>query len=306
MPRVFLSRRWQAFTLIELLVVIAIIAILIALLVPAVQKVREAANRTTCTNNLKQMCLGLVNCADTYQEKLPPGIGLYPSTNPAPGNGNGGVLLHLLPFVEQSALYKGTLTQDGRNGNLNTYSEWGPSVGGGSSWNPSAAPVPIYQCPTDPSGTSLVGYSRTSYVHNGQLFFHNYNWGPPGLSRYPASIPDGTSSTIFFSEGYRECSYGNYNDRFWPDWGGMVYSTEYGGDAVGPNAGFVTNALPIQTSQWQMPANCDGGRAAQIHTGVILCGMADGSVQSISNSVTPAIWWYAWVPNDGVPITWPQ
>jgi prepilin-type N-terminal cleavage/methylation domain-containing protein len=298
MPRVVSSRRWQAFTLIELLVVIAIIAILIALLIPAVQKVREAANRTSCQNNLKQMSLGLIAAADTYHELLPPSIGCYPSTSPTNvgfvNNGNGGILLHLLPFVEQVAVYKSLGTNDGRNGGKWTYSEWGP--GNGSQY------IPVYQCPSDVSNPQTANQSRTSYVNNGQIFRHNYMWGPVGLARYPASMPDGTSSTIFFSEGYRECAYGTYNDRFWPDWGGVAYSSDVG-DPTGPNAGFVLNALPINGN---FQANCDGGRAAMIHTGVVLCGMGDGSVQLITNGVAPAIWWAAWTPAGNETITWPQ
>jgi prepilin-type N-terminal cleavage/methylation domain-containing protein/prepilin-type processing-associated H-X9-DG protein len=295
MPFFRVFRRVRGFTLIELLVVIAIIAILIGLLVPAVQKVREAAARLQCTNNLKQMSLATANMADTYGGKLPGSIGLYPAivaTNVgAPNNGNGGTLLHLLPFIEQDNLYKSSLQADSRNNNLPTYSEWAVSV--------KNSHVKTYQCPSDYMLVKVEGWGgRGSYAVNGQIFRIGFkNWSNNCL-RFPASITDGTSNTVFYTEKIAECNTGQYTDNFWPDWGPIINSSDLGGDPTGPN---------IPTPQIKPPVNpantnqalCDGGTASGPHTGGVNAGLGDGSVRFVSGGISSKTWWFALTPDGG-------
>src|SRR5262245_30322131 len=104
MPQFLTAPRRRGFTLVELLVVIAIIAVLIGLLVPAVQQVREAANRIQCTNNLKQLGLAAHHYHDAHRH-LPPAVGYYPPAGGAFGN----YFFHLLPYLELENLYRSAL-----------------------------------------------------------------------------------------------------------------------------------------------------------------------------------------------------
>jgi prepilin-type N-terminal cleavage/methylation domain-containing protein/prepilin-type processing-associated H-X9-DG protein len=282
----------RAFTLVELLVVIAIIGILVALLLPAVQAAREAARRTQCTNNLKQMSLGLINCADIYTGKVPPGIGLFPSNGlPAPQNGDGGVLVHLLPFIEQGNLYKAAGVQpepNDRNGGLYTYSQWMPII--------QNSVVATYQCPSDP--TNPTGLGRTSYCHNGQIFRHNYQWGNVGLTRFPAHITDGTSNTIVFMDGLRYCNQNTYGDRYWPDWGGVAYSSDAPGGYNHPIGPTVARFQSL-TAMSGNAAVCDVAWAATPHKGVVNVAMFDGSVTGANVNSPTALVWAAMTPQNG-------
>jgi prepilin-type N-terminal cleavage/methylation domain-containing protein len=229
--------RRSAFTLIELLVVIAIIAVLIGLLLPAVQKVREAAARMKCSNNLKQMSLALHNCHDTFG-RMPPMAGTFGGAYYAP------ILFHLLPFIEQNNVsssanwvdYTANVGQTtphlppgtGLTWQGVIWPTWSSVNSGNNTWLRQTR-IPTYQCPSDPSLGNALDWTPgdASYAANFQVFGNpklsvgsSNNWqilqptydGKTTMTTFS----DGTSNTIVFAEKYSRCDgHGSPRGTWW-------------------------------------------------------------------------------------------
>jgi prepilin-type N-terminal cleavage/methylation domain-containing protein len=292
----------RAFTLIELLVVIAIIAILIGLLLPAVQKVREAAARMTCSNNLKQMGVAIHNYASSNSDRLPPQLqGNASSVNI--------YVFHfaLLPYIEQDNVYRLA------NG---YYACWdnGPAR---------SAVIKTFLCPSDsshangfrPGDSAPNGWAITSYWNNGYVF-QGSRVLTSGAGYYTTSskysignIPDGSSNTIGMLERYAFTSAYGWGML----WAHPADSTHWGpnnqwtssysaADNAGPSGvrGYNTSAPASYMPQFGVRANqAHPYYPSSAHSSSILVMMMDGSIRNVSSGLSGTNWNYAIVPDDG-------
>jgi prepilin-type N-terminal cleavage/methylation domain-containing protein len=277
----------EGYSLLELLVVIAILALLLGLLLPAVQKVREAAARMTCANNLKQIGTACHNYHDAHDSMMPPGVGYV---GPAYGTG----YLHLLPYLEQDNLSKKATGPGG-----GVWAGFGEVRG---------QEVKVLICPADPTAHDKVWANGTlwgpaSYGGNAQVFCQVDSKGffvgidaRPNLTR---SFPDGTSTTILFAEKYARC------ENFVFPYGG----TRWAYDVLGPTTLPLHPAIAVSWTDSSIGPNasfqvrpaegrCDTSLASTPHQSINAL-MADGSVKAVSPGLAPGMWWAMLTPNGG-------
>jgi prepilin-type N-terminal cleavage/methylation domain-containing protein/prepilin-type processing-associated H-X9-DG protein len=269
------SRSQVGFTLIELLVVIAIIAILIGLLVPAVQKVREAAARSSCQNNLKQIGLGAQNYHDTYKKMPINGTGSSGTAGQLPINWCWAYFI--LPYVEQGPMYKAA----------------GSGTATALTVAPPIAGVPIYQCPGrgrtafSSTGANAPGWNGpfTDYRINWQSFPNSTNGpGGPKITLPGISGLNGTSNTIYVGEGYMNPN--EYTRTHGSNWEEVIYSGGYGGTGRGCIAGGHTanNGIgdcTIEIVQDNISIG-QGNRWGSPHSGGAQFVFCDGSVRMVT------------------------
>ncbi len=312
------SRRRSAFTLIELLLVIAIIAILIGLLLPAVQKVREAAARSKTQNNLKQLALGFHNHQDTKQAlpyngrriasaATPPALNAGVANPNIEGSGSWG--FQILPYIEQQSVYQawtfdGTTYPSGvtaQQVKLQVFLCPGRDRGKGYKTTGGAGPNGV----ANQSAGPVTDYALNCQINspNSNTFFTS-GCDKNGVDnkRRIETIRDGSSNTIMIGE--KALRIPKHTDDAASDWDESIVQGGWGGTGRRGNDNTTNDAAAGQASFILVQDNLNNSPIHSEHFGApwsagVYFAMADGSVRMVRTSVSPQALCYALHPFDG-------
>lgn len=305
-----LTHRNSAFTLVELLVVIAIIGILVALLLPAIQAAREAARRSECINNFKQIGIAMHNYHDT-NKKFPPGW-IYNGTG---GRKEFGWAVNLLPFIEQTAIYD--VLEPTRTRLHALVTDPAPSA---EIQLALQTTIPGYTCPSDQT-SRLADTLNFGDFSVWRLAKSNYiacaTWGTMvigGTTRYPthaydvggmlfgnsylniADCRDGTSMTIMCSErAYRHHA---------ATWAGVGQNDSYGNEGTPRNSFRGSFAINFDYTAAGSPENQAKGWTSE-HPGGVNILLTDGSVNFLSETANRTVLQYMCMRSDGQAVDLP-
>jgi len=313
----FFSRnrgRRDGFTLIELLVVIAIIAVLIALLLPAVQQAREAARRSQCKNNLKQLGLALHNYHDTHQ-LFPPGAVSAITTMTGSGwcTADSGQntqrapwTVLILPFLEQTTLYQQFRFEE----KFTSWSTYTGSSTNNNAWNHSLS---FYKCPSDPlsGGEPVAGNYRgvqggqtsptTSNCGSTRRFYTNGILTINGRNGF-RDISDGSSNVLLVGESHYDTVRANSSSTAIIGWASTANCSSNGtfnGMLTGADGGI--NSAPVDPSKTD-PRDYQSYHFGSFHVGGAHFLLGDGSVHFLSQNMDLTTFRQLGIRNDGMPV----